>query len=774
MFDCRTDTDCVNRKSQIAIEYAHQALDRSPKTWLFWVHAETQARFNQGYRDIAEKAKIIGYDDPKADIMRLVSTWLCNESNGRWAMVVDNADDASVFFRGTPGSSETEKADSATVQLPYADYLPQTSNGSILFTSRSRDVAYMLTGSEASIVEVGPMDEHESYGLLKRKFTSAVKKNEADTLSESLDHMPLALTQAAAFINRTPRMSIPKYLRELDHNRARLLNEGLVDIRRDDEASNSIMTTWQISFEHIRNRSAAAARLLSLMSFFDRQGIPKSLLLGKYGGPQDEASTFEEDCRMLINFSLIKPKADRGDFEMHSLVQYAMKKWLTLHDATEFEYWKEAYVTLMDQSYPIGHPENWSVCQALLPHAQAALGNIPSDEDVLEAWASLSFKMAWYVGDMGNHNEAYKLALDSYDVRRILWGPDAPLTLDSLNSLAIVLNQLGRYDESKEMHERALEAKKRTLGADSRDTLGTMANLASLYNDECRWADAEELLKCALDTSKLALGPEHTFTLDVITLLATTYRYQSRWAEAVDLELQMLKARKTQLGPNHPRTLAVKGNLAFTYQDQGRLKDAEKLQLEILNSYEALPEAEVEMLAHKLHLSHTYKAQGRLDEAEKLQLEVLEASRAKLGPDHFATMTRMSHLAATYWAQGRYKDAEELETECLELRKTKLGEDHLSTLDSKASLAMTYRSQGRLAKAGELNVEVLQAHTRKLGHKHPLTLESQASLASTYREQGRFTEAAQLEEYVLEMKIEVLGEDHLDTLSDLVAKEPGV
>ena len=612
MFDCRTDTDCVNRKSQIAIEYAHQALDRSPKTWLFWVHAETQARFNQGYRDIAEKAKIIGYDDPKADIMRLVSTWLCNESNGRWAMVVDNADDASVFFHGTPGSSETEKADSATVQLPYADYLPQTSNGSILFTSRSRDVAYMLTGSEASIVEVGPMDEHESYGLLERKFTSAVKKNEADTLSESLDHMPLALTQAAAFINRTPRMSIPKYLRELDHNRARLLNEGLVDIRRDDEASNSIMTTWQISFEHIRNRSAAAARLLSLMSFFDRQGIPKPLLLGKYGGPQDEASTFEEDCRMLMNFSLIKPKADRSDFEMHSLVQYAMKKWLTLHDATEFEYWREAYVTLMDQSYPIGHPENWSVCQALLPHAQAALDNLSSDADALEHWASISWKAAWYMGEMGEYDRAYKLAIDSYDVRTILLGPDDPDTLDSLNTVGVALSRLGRYNEAEAMYQKAVEGKVRTLGAEHLDTLTSMLNLAIVYNSQGHWTDAEKLLKQVLKVAREKdWEAGRSLTLSTLTTLATTHSNLGRYADAADSEFQILKSREAQLGPEHPTTLTVKGNLAYTYKLQGRLKEAEKLNVQILKAHESNCHAETEILATKSHLASVYVAQGR-------------------------------------------------------------------------------------------------------------------------------------------------------------------
>ena len=73
--------------------------DESRETWVFWVHAGTQARFEEGFRRIAEATRMDGWDNPKADILRLVRSWLCDESNGRWVVVVDNADDSSVFFR---------------------------------------------------------------------------------------------------------------------------------------------------------------------------------------------------------------------------------------------------------------------------------------------------------------------------------------------------------------------------------------------------------------------------------------------------------------------------------------------------------------------------------------------------------------------------------------------------------------------------------------------------------------------------------------------------
>ena len=51
-------------KSQLAIEYTHRTRERSPDTWVFWVHASNAARFEQGYRDIADVIKIAGREDP--------------------------------------------------------------------------------------------------------------------------------------------------------------------------------------------------------------------------------------------------------------------------------------------------------------------------------------------------------------------------------------------------------------------------------------------------------------------------------------------------------------------------------------------------------------------------------------------------------------------------------------------------------------------------------------------------------------------------------------
>jgi hypothetical protein len=271
--------------------------------WVFWVHASSAARFEEGYRKIAERIRIAGWNNWEVNILQLVNNWLCDEANGRWFMIIDNADDARVFSHPVDKSKIDDNSNKAILSEALSEYLPQSQNGSILVTSRSRDVAFRITGDTKDIITVDPMGEKVAVDLLHKKLHEDFNENDAKRLLHALDYMPLAITQAAAFINqRSPHTTLPKYLHDLQKSntdRARLLNKHVTDTRRDGKASNSIIMTWQISFENICNERPSASLLLSFMCLFDRQGIPKSLLNGRYQDSNEIEEDFEEDIYTL-------------------------------------------------------------------------------------------------------------------------------------------------------------------------------------------------------------------------------------------------------------------------------------------------------------------------------------------------------------------------------------------------------------------------------------------------------------------------------------------
>ncbi|KAH7016329.1 P-loop containing nucleoside triphosphate hydrolase protein [Microdochium trichocladiopsis] len=374
-------------KSQLAIEYAYRTNDvatqKSRPTWVFWIHAETRARVEEGFRALADTVKLPGRKQPDADVLQLVEQWLRGIENGPWLLILDNADNVSVLFDTERGSTSAANATVANDSRGRAlwTYLPQSSHGSILITTRNEKVAEKLTGGGKSI-RVQPMDKEHALTLLKKKTGNKPDMENGVALVEALEYIPLAISQAGAYIRqqapRTPRTPIRKYLEDFQKNEQRkfsLLNRDEGDLRRDRDASNSVIVTWQISFESIRSERPSAADLLSLMSFFDRPGIPESLVrpLGylsskdrdthyseserneedsdidersDFGSESNSSSassasedsvgqSFEDDLQMLRSYSLISMDETGEVFEMHSLVQLATRRWLSTEERVE-------------------------------------------------------------------------------------------------------------------------------------------------------------------------------------------------------------------------------------------------------------------------------------------------------------------------------------------------------------------------------------------------------------------------------------------------------
>ena len=331
------------------------------------MHASTRARFEEAYRNIADRLQLPERTDPKTDVLRLVSDWLLDETNGQWVMVVDNADDLGVFC-------QRDEAD-VDMQTSLATFLPQSVNGAILVTSRSKDAAYRLVGGYNNMKEVLAMNEGEGLQLLRNKLRHPPPEDSALELLRELDYIPLAITQAAAYIGRRARMTVPRYVEELrksSEKRESLLRWDAGELRRDVSASNSVVTTWITSFEQLRKERRSAAELLSLMSFFKPQGIPETTLrhyskhLVSEPGAWDEEeereieSAFDEDLDTLQAYSLVSMMADAETCEMHASVQFCTRVWLvSLGDA---EQWERIYLMLMAKELPSGKYENLAKC----------------------------------------------------------------------------------------------------------------------------------------------------------------------------------------------------------------------------------------------------------------------------------------------------------------------------------------------------------------------------------------------------------------------------
>ncbi|PCD20331.1 hypothetical protein AU210_016198 [Fusarium oxysporum f. sp. radicis-cucumerinum] len=773
-------------KSQLAIEFAHRFAAHSTETWVFWVHASTQARVIEGFKSIADKVKLIGRNRPEVDVLQLVFDWLSNVRNGKWLLVLDSADDSDVLLHSTSGDKDNGRK--------LVEYLPQSPNGSILITTRNRDLAFKLTGTSQTIYEIGSMTQQEALKLLQNRLGTLSDANAAADLVRSLDLVPLAISQAAAYIQmRAPRTSLVQYLddfRQSESKRVKLLSHDAGDLRRDlrqdGGASNAILTTWQVSFNHIRSRRPSAADLLSLMSFFNRQGIPESLIRPPKDShnaaqsirPEDITDSdsqdsddeteneFEDDVAILRDYCLIMLSEDANTFEMHGLVQLSTRRWLKAQGLQDK--FLEQYITVMASSFPTGDYENWAVCRALFAHIEAAAEYRPNEDNLKKIWSGLLHNGGWYAWLQGRYAVAERMLSQGKRTREKLLGKDHEATLASISLLALTYWDQGRWDEAEKLQMQVIETRKAKLGADHPNTLASTGNLASTYWDQGRWDEAEKLFMLVMETYKAQLGADDSDTLTSMNNLAWTYWDQGRWDEAEKLQMQVMETYKAKLGADHPDTLTSMVNLASTYRNQGRLEEAEKLGVRVMETCKAnLGEDHPDTLRSMGNLASTYSDQGRWDEAEKLQMQVMETRKAKLGADHPNTLASTGNLASTYSDQGRWDEAEKLQMQVMETRKAKLGADHPNTLASTGNLASTYSDQGRWDEAEKLQMQVMETSKTKLGEDHPRTLTSMGNLALTYSNQGRWEEAEKLFVQVIETRKAKLGEDHPNTLTSV-------
>uniref|UniRef100_A0A0D2YHZ4 Uncharacterized protein n=1 Tax=Fusarium oxysporum (strain Fo5176) TaxID=660025 RepID=A0A0D2YHZ4_FUSOF len=100
------------------------------------------------------------------------------------------------------------------------------------------------------------MDDAQGLQLFQNKLNGDFDRDAATDVLWALNYIPLAITQAAAYINRrAPCVSVKTYLdtfQESNKKKGNLLNRDAGDLRRDETVSNSVVVTWQVTFEQIR------------------------------------------------------------------------------------------------------------------------------------------------------------------------------------------------------------------------------------------------------------------------------------------------------------------------------------------------------------------------------------------------------------------------------------------------------------------------------------------------------------------------------------------
>ncbi|PVE11938.1 FxSxx-COOH system tetratricopeptide repeat protein [Streptomyces scopuliridis] len=547
-------------KSTLALHFAHHHRSRYNPIW--WIPAETPSSITHALADLA--ARLNPYAHLTTGNSAEGAAWALNwlQTHEGWLLVFDNAE--------SPGDLE-----SVIGPLTTGRHLI-TSRRSTGWHRLAKPLALRTLPSEAAvdmltrIIEADDIEESDasSAAVLER-------------IAAELGHLPLAMEQAAAYMQYTA-LTPEAYLERLRRYPARMFAASApTGAVGESDNHRTIARIWQLSLRAITAEAPLAGEILRTFAWFSSEPVPRDVAHALHADP----IMVDEALALLHTYSMIT--LTRRTFTIHRLVRTVTRT----PDPADPHRAADAIVRAQQQAEqvlrrslpddPLSNVAGWARWRSLLPHIHALTDLISPEQDT-EDTAAICLPTSVFLQREGHFDLAVGYAERAVTAFGELRGPDDPITFAARSFLASALRAAGDLERAVPLHLRNLADCERVLGPDHPDTLVARSNLAYLHALKGDVRDALELHRRNLADYARTLGPDHPHTLNARANLASSYRSAGDLARAVELHDQSLTDHERVLGPTHPETLTARSNLAYALQLAGEFDRAGALHERVL------------------------------------------------------------------------------------------------------------------------------------------------------------------------------------------------
>jgi DNA-binding XRE family transcriptional regulator len=718
-------------KTQIAAHYAKAVWQAGSVDLLVWLTASSKQAIIAGYAGALCRIESREPDDNAEAAAVWFLNWLA-ATERRWLVVLDDLADP----RDLKGR------------------WPQGRSGRTVLTTQRRDRS--LRGQDRLVVEVGLFTPEEAVAYLISKLGGDEHRLEqAAELAEDLGFLPLALSQAAAYID-DHQLTCAEY-RTRFASQQRTCAQLFPPDALPDDYPHTVAATVSLAIKRADKLDPAglARPALQLAAMLDPNGIPEAVFATNasraYLAAHRTPNPFPPDPR----------SAEDGRSPAHDTLEVSGEDAI---DAFSSCLGRLSLVT-MDRNSPFRTVRVHALVQRvvreqLTPDLYHVTARTAADA-LLEAWPELDTKpmLSQALRD-GTDNLRQHSA-------QALWSPEMHPVLfrcgDSIGDVGLV-SQAAAYWE--DLVAACLE----NLEPDDPRTLRARLNLASSRG---RAGDAQaavrDLEELRADCQRW-LGSDHPLTREIRVNLAR-WRGEAMDADGAVRDLEELLAEQLQiLGPEQRETLQTRHHLAYWYGYGGNAARSIQLFEDLIADWQrVLGPDDPELLSIRANLAFRRGISGDPAGAARAFTELVPDRIRINGPDHPATLNNRGNLARWRGEAGDPSWAVVALEELLADSERVLGPNHQHVLNTRSDLAHYRGMAGDPAGAAQALEALVPDYLRVLGPDHWETLTNRDRLAHWLDAAGNPAEAARVRQGLLADRLRVLGPDHPDTVATQAA-----
>jgi tetratricopeptide (TPR) repeat protein len=707
-------------KTQLAIEYAYRHASEYDIIW--WVAAEKPLTIPGQLAALARRLGIAELDDQAQIIAGL---WYELRRRDRWLIIYDNAESLK----------------------DLTDYRPIGGGGKVIITSRST-----LWGAAARIrLDVLRRDEAITFLGIR---TDVTDQRLLDTLAESLGDLPLALEQAAAYMDETS-CTPTDYLALLRDHETELLGLG-----EPSTTEQTVATVWQVSLSRVRVSQPGAEALIDLCAFLAPDVIPRSLLSAHpeilpealrdvVQGPL----SFNAALGIIARYSLISLTSE--NITIHRLVQSVTRASLDRHGQ---EIWSSAAVRLIFTVFPreSSDPATWTICTPLLSHALVTIEHANALDVELGIVALLLNKVGIYLWARSELIQAKELHQKALAIDEAQFGTNNLAVAVSLNNLGLVLWDIVDLEGTRAAHERALAIREANLGANHPAVAASLNNLGTVLWDLAQLAEAREAHERALTILQTNLGHDDPAVAASLTNLASVLGDLGELAQARSHYERALTILRVQGGARETPAVSEKRSLETDLLDLGELAVGRA----VLDP--PLSDLFAEQDGNRYPQTPASPADKSLAETARLSdPQIMSAYGGSWpGSEHPTAAKAMDNLGVVLTKMGELVKARTIFEQVRLIREARLGADHPDLGWSLTNLGIVLAKLGDLAEARASLERGLAIREARLGPDHPDVATNLSSLGTVLARVGDLQEARGVLERAVAIRELKLGVEH--------------